>query len=121
MITTAQFKAARKAQNDAMVQAELDRLPVKDRGDMGMRAALESIQSSQGIQIRQSRLASLGETCLGIAIGFAVSLVITAWLLPAYGHPVSWLDNLQITAVYTVASIARGYVVRRMFNRWFTA
>ncbi len=66
----------------------------------------------------QSRLSSLAETCASIAIGFAVSMVITAWLLPAYGHPVSLTDNLQITAIYTVASIARGYFVRRAFNRW---
>jgi len=68
--------------------------------------------------VSQSRLSSLGETCLSIAIGFLVSLVITAWLLPAYGHPVSLADNFQITAIYTVASIARGYLVRRAFNRW---
>lgn len=66
----------------------------------------------------QSRLSSLAETCISIAIGFLVSLVITAWLLPAYGHPVSLADNLQITAIYTVASIVRGYLVRRAFNRW---
>jgi Mg/Co/Ni transporter MgtE len=66
----------------------------------------------------QTRLSSLAETCLSIAIGFIVSLVITAWLLPAYGHPVSLVDNIQITAIYTVASIVRGYLVRRAFNRW---
>jgi hypothetical protein len=66
----------------------------------------------------QTRLSSLAETCLSIAIGFLVSLVITAWLLPAYGHPVSLSDNIQITAIYTVASIVRGYLVRRAFNRW---
>ena len=66
----------------------------------------------------QSRISSLAETCVSIAIGFLVSMVITAWLLPAYGHPVSLVDNLQITAIYTVASIIRGYVVRRAFNRW---
>jgi hypothetical protein len=66
----------------------------------------------------QSRLSSLAETTLSIAIGFAVSLVITAWLLPAYGHPVSLTQNVQITGIYTVASIARGYLVRRAFNRW---
>jgi hypothetical protein len=64
----------------------------------------------------QSRLSSLAETCLSIAIGFIVSMVITAFLLPAYGHPVSLGDNFQITAIYTVASVARGYLVRRWFN-----
>jgi hypothetical protein len=66
----------------------------------------------------QSRLSSLAETCLSIAIGFCVSLVITALVLPAYGHPVSFGQNLQITGIFTVASIARGYFVRRAFNRW---
>ena len=63
----------------------------------------------------QSRLHSLLETLASIAIGFCVSLGITAVVLPAYGHPVSWGDNVQITAIFTVASILRGYAVRRVF------
>lgn len=66
----------------------------------------------------QSRLASLLETCTSIAIGFAVSVVITAVVMPIYGHAVSFADNLQITAIFTVASIIRGYYVRRLFNWW---
>lgn len=69
----------------------------------------------------QRRLSSLVETCVGVAIGFLVSLVITHWLLPAYGHPVTWSANVQITAIYTVVSIVRGYLVRRAFNRWGSA
>lgn len=66
----------------------------------------------------QSRMSSLAETRLSIAIGFVVSVVITALVLPAYGHAVSLGDNIQITGIFTVASIARGYLVRRAFNRW---
>ncbi len=66
----------------------------------------------------QSRLSSFAETCLSIAIGFVVSLAITAVVLPAYGHAVTFSQNLQITAIFTVASVARGYLVRRAFNRW---
>jgi hypothetical protein len=68
--------------------------------------------------VSQSRISSLAETCLNIAIGFVVSLVITALVLPAYGHPVSFGQNLQITGIFTVASIARGYLVRRAFVKW---
>lgn len=64
----------------------------------------------------QSRAASLFETCASVAIGFAVSVVITALVMPAYGHDVTLLDNLQITAIFTAASIARGYFVRRIFE-----
>ena len=66
----------------------------------------------------QSRAASLAETCASIGIGFCISLAINAVVLPAYGHHVTLADNLQMTAIFTVASIARGYAVRRAFNRW---
>lgn len=65
----------------------------------------------------QTRRMSLLETCASIAIGFVVSLVLTAVVLPWYGHDVTWGQNLQITAIFTVASIARGYWVRRLFVR----
>ena len=61
-------------------------------------------------------MGTLVETLASIAIGFVVSLVITAVVLPAYGHHITVADNLQITAIFTVASIARGYWVRRWFN-----
>lgn len=72
----------------------------------------------QGGEMSQSRLSSLGETCLSIAIGFVVSLILTALVLPAYGHDVTFGQNMQITGIFTVASIARGYLVRRAFVRW---
>ena len=65
----------------------------------------------------QTRLSSLIEAVINVAIGFVVSLVITAWLLPAYGHHVTWSENLQITGVFTIASIVRAYAVRRFFNQ----
>ena len=64
----------------------------------------------------QSRLSSLIEAVINVAIGFVVSLLLTAWLLPHYGHAISWSDNFQITCFFTVTSIARSYIVRRWFN-----
>jgi hypothetical protein len=49
-------------------------------------------------------------------VGFAVSVVITAWLLPAMGHQVSLSENVLMTSVFTVASLLRSYGVRRIFN-----
>jgi hypothetical protein len=63
----------------------------------------------------QSRLHSLLETLASIAIGFVVSLGITAVVLPAYGLPVTWQSNFEITSIFTAASILRGYAVRRAF------
>lgn len=64
----------------------------------------------------QTRLSSFIEAVINVAIGFVVSLVLTAWLLPAYGHAVTWSENVQITCVFTVTSILRSYLVRRYFN-----
>lgn len=64
----------------------------------------------------QTRLHSFLETCASIAIGFVVSVIITAVVMPAYGHRVTFGDNIQITAIFTVASVLRGYAVRRFFN-----
>lgn len=67
----------------------------------------------------QSRRMSLVETCVSIAIGFIVSVIITAVVMPAYGHHVTFSENIQITLIFTVASIARGYLVRRAFVKWW--
>jgi len=64
----------------------------------------------------QSRLGSLAETTINIGVGFIIAFIVNAIILPAYGHPVSIVDNLQITGVFTVISIIRGYVMRRIFN-----
>ena len=64
----------------------------------------------------QTRRSSLIEAVLSTAIGFAVSVVLTALVMPAYGHDVTFSQNLQITAIFTIASIVRGYLVRRWFN-----
>lgn len=66
--------------------------------------------------MNQTRTASLIEALINVVIGFVVSLIITALVLPAYGHAVTLGENIQITAIFTVASIARAYAVRRWFN-----
>lgn len=64
----------------------------------------------------QTRLGSLIEAVINVAIGFVVSMALNAIVLPAYGHAVTFSHNLQITAIFTVASIVRSYALRRWFN-----
>ena len=64
----------------------------------------------------QSKKNSLFETLLSTAIGFIVSLILTNIILPLFGFDVSFGQSLSITLIYTIASIARGYGVRRLFN-----
>ena len=66
--------------------------------------------------MNQTRLASLAEATINTAIGFAVSMALSAVVYPLFGFPVTLAQNLAITAIFTVASIARSYAVRRWFN-----
>lgn len=66
---------------------------------------------------KQSRSKSLLETVTSTAIGFAVSLLLTATVMPAFGYPTTWAHDFWITMIFTIASVLRGYAVRRWFNR----
>lgn len=63
----------------------------------------------------QSRRLSAIEAATNIVLGFAVSVVITALLLPAMGHQVTLSENVAMTSVFTVASFVRAYGLRRFF------
>jgi len=64
----------------------------------------------------QSRIDSFAEALTNTAIGFLVSLV--TWIVVArmYGIPMSASTSLSITAIFTVVSVARQYVLRRLFD-----
>lgn len=64
----------------------------------------------------QTQWQSMFETVANIGTGFLLSLVVTHYVLPWYGHHVSYSENLQITAIFTLVSIVRSYFFRRIFN-----
>lgn len=64
----------------------------------------------------QRRSISAVEAITSTAIGFAVSWLLTITVLPAFGYDVTYSAATGITAIYTAASIVRGYIVRRAFN-----
>jgi hypothetical protein len=63
----------------------------------------------------QTRLVSLIEVCIGVALGFIVSFLAWPFVAHAFGYPYSVAHNLGITGIFTVLSIVRGYIVRRFF------
>lgn len=65
----------------------------------------------------QSRIDSVMETVTNTAIGYGIAVVANAVILPALlDVEVSMGDNLLIAAFFTVISLIRGYVIRRVFN-----
>lgn len=67
--------------------------------------------------MEQTRVVSLIEVVMSTAIGFVVSFAAWPPVAHLYGFDYSVQSNLGITAIFTVLSIARGYVVRRFFAR----
>jgi len=64
----------------------------------------------------QSKLHSIIESITQTIIGLITSIVLQMVLYPLLCIPVSFKQNLIITAVFFVVSIIRGYAVRRIFN-----
>lgn len=65
----------------------------------------------------QTRLHSLVEQLANVASGFVLSALLWHFIVqPVWGIRTSVAENLQITALFTVVSIARGYLWRRAFN-----
>lgn len=65
----------------------------------------------------QSKTESLIESMANTISGFIVSLLLWSYVVvPVWHLQVSTQENLVITALFTVVSVARSYVWRRYFN-----
>ncbi len=53
---------------------------------------------------------------MNTALGFVISLALSMVVYPLFGHSFTLAQNVGITIIFTVASIARTYAVRRWFN-----
>mgnify|MGYP003433671246 FL=1 len=66
--------------------------------------------------MKQTKQKSLIESIVQTIIGLGTSILIQIILYPMMGIPVTFSQNLIITAVFFAVSIVRGYFVRRIFN-----
>jgi len=65
----------------------------------------------------QSRLMSATEAATNVAIGYLVSVAANIIVLPAFGYDVTIADSFAIGLAFTAISLARSYILRRVFNR----
>lgn len=66
----------------------------------------------------QSRVESFIESSLNIGSGFVISLLLWMYVVaPLFDVDVTFTDNLAITGMFTVTSVIRSYVWRRLFNK----
>jgi hypothetical protein len=66
----------------------------------------------------QSRIGSLIESFVNIAIGYGVAVASQLAIFPLFGIVIPLSDNLMIGLWFTVISLVRSYVVRRAFNAY---
>lgn len=65
----------------------------------------------------QTRMQSLFEAWLNIAIGFGINLIANLLVLPIFGFYPTIGDAFGMGLIFTVISIVRSYLLRRLFNR----
>jgi len=67
--------------------------------------------------MKQTKKHSIIESVSQTIIGLLTSILIQAIIYPLLNIPVTFSQNLIITAVFFITSIVRGYFVRRIFNK----
>lgn len=65
----------------------------------------------------QSQKHSVVETLVNVGSGFLISWAVWVWIAsPLFGIPYHSGEGLGITLLFTVTSLIRSYVLRRIFN-----
>lgn len=65
----------------------------------------------------QTKLGSLTEVVCSTAFGFVVSFILQLILADIYHLNTSVETDVKLVIWFTIASILRGYVFRRVFNK----
>ena len=65
---------------------------------------------------KQSRRMSLIEALVNIAVGYFVAVAMQILAFPLFGLDASLEENLALGALFTIASVCRSYLLRRIFE-----
>lgn len=64
----------------------------------------------------QSRAMSAVESVSNILVGFGLAIIAQVVVFPLFGLHASAAGHFGIAGIFTVISLARSYVLRRLFN-----
>lgn len=59
---------------------------------------------------------SILETITNVVVGYALAVLTQLIVFPLYGITTTFNQNVQVGLIFTVVSLIRSYVLRRMFN-----
>ena len=66
--------------------------------------------------MRQSRLMSLVEAMTNVVVGYALAVLVQLLAFPLFGLEATLRQSLGIGAIFTLVSLVRGYLLRRVFE-----
>lgn len=66
--------------------------------------------------MKQTRKGSLVESLANVLVGYGVAIAAQVAVFPLFGIHIGLADNVAIGAIFTVVSIVRSFVLRRVFE-----
>ena len=66
--------------------------------------------------MKQSRLMSLIESVANVIVGYGVAVVTQILIFPLFGLQTTLGQNLAMGGVFTIVSLARSFLLRRLFE-----
>jgi hypothetical protein len=75
-----------------------------------------TVNYKSGSATPQSRALSLVEAVTNVVVGYAIAVLAQIVVLPHFGVRLSLGENLLLGMVFTVVSLVRSYLLRRLFE-----
>lgn len=66
--------------------------------------------------MKQSRIMSLVEAVANVIVGYCVAVTTQMVVFPWFGLPARLNDAMAIGAIFTIISIVRSFLLRRVFE-----
>ena len=66
----------------------------------------------------QSRAMSLVEAATNVVVGYVLAIAMQLAMFTLFGFEAALADHLLIGLAFFGVSLARGYLLRRLFDRW---
>ena len=67
----------------------------------------------------QSRTMSFVEALTNVVVGFGLAVLTQVLAFPVFEIAVTFDQHVSIAVIFTLVSLARGYVLRRLFERYW--
>ena len=68
--------------------------------------------------MKQSRTMSLVETIANVVVGYALAIATQIVVFPWFGIEAGLSEHLTIGLAFVGVSLVRGFLLRRLFERW---